>query len=44
MEAVDEFLRSTDEFSVDWRREKFFLTFNPSGFLQRQTPTAGQPG
>jgi cephalosporin hydroxylase len=44
MEAVDEFLRSIDEFSVDWRREKFFLTFNPSGYLQRQTPTAGQPG
>jgi cephalosporin hydroxylase len=44
MEAVDEFLRSSDEFSVDRRREKFFLTFNPGGYLQRQTPTAGQPG
>ena len=44
MEAVDELLRSSDEFSVDRRREKFFLTFNPGGYLQRQTPTAGQPG
>jgi len=44
MEAVDEFLRSSAEFSVDRRREKFFLTFNPGGYLQRQTPTAGQPG
>jgi cephalosporin hydroxylase len=44
MEAVREFLRSSDEFSVDWGREKFFLTFNPGGYLQRQTPTAGQPG
>lgn len=44
MEAVDEFLRSSREFSVDRRREKFFLTFNPGGYLQRQTPTAGQPG
>jgi len=43
MEAVDEFLRSSAEFSVDRRREKFFLTFNPGGYLQRQTPTAGQP-
>jgi hypothetical protein len=22
-------------------REKFFLTFNPGGYLQRRTPTAG---
>jgi cephalosporin hydroxylase len=44
MEAVRDFLRSSDEFSVDWRREKFFLTFNPDGYLQRQAPTAGQPG
>ena len=43
MEAVREFLRSSDDFSVDWRREKFFLTFNPGGYLQR-TPTAGEPG
>jgi cephalosporin hydroxylase len=41
MEAVREFLRSSDDFSVDWRREKFFLTFNPGGYFQRQTPTAG---
>ena len=36
MEAVDEFLRGSDEFSVDRRQEKFFLTFNPGGYLRRR--------
>jgi cephalosporin hydroxylase len=35
MEAVDEFLRSHPEFSVDRECEKFFMTFNPRGYLRR---------
>ena len=35
MEAVDAFLAETDDFEVDAAREKFFLTFNPRGFLRR---------
>ena len=36
MEAVDEFLAETDEFEVDASREKFFMTFNPRGFLRKR--------
>jgi cephalosporin hydroxylase len=39
MEAVQEFLRDDElgrEFVPDRSREKFLLTFNPSGFLLRQ--------
>lgn len=35
MEAVDEFLRGNLDFEVDAAREKFFLTFNPRGYLKR---------
>jgi cephalosporin hydroxylase len=42
MEAVEEFLRHAAEFSVDRRREKFFLTFNPGGYLQKQAEAAAQ--
>lgn len=35
MEAVEEFLQSHREFSVDRDCEKFFLTFNPRGYLRR---------
>jgi cephalosporin hydroxylase len=35
MEAVEEFLASQDGFAVDSSREKFLLTFNPGGFLER---------
>jgi cephalosporin hydroxylase len=35
MEAVDEFLAENDEFSIDESREKFFMTFNPRGYLRR---------
>ena len=34
-EAVDAFLPDHPEFTVDRSREKFFLTFNPRGFLRR---------
>lgn len=37
MEAVDAFLAETDDFEVDAAREKFFLTFNPRGFLRKKS-------
>jgi cephalosporin hydroxylase len=40
-EAVNEFLSGQDAFEVDRTREKFFLTFNPGGYLKRVKPTAG---
>ena len=36
MEALEEFLAETDEFEIDAAREKFFLTFNPRGFLRKR--------
>jgi cephalosporin hydroxylase len=35
MEAVDEFLTKNANFIVDIEREKFFMTFNPKGYLKR---------
>lgn len=35
MEAVQEFIKDNDSFVVDSNREKFFLTFNPSGYLKK---------
>ncbi len=35
MEALDEFLAGGSPFTIDLEREKFFLTFNPRGFLRR---------
>lgn len=35
MEAVEQFLRETDDFVADREREKFFLTFNPKGYLRK---------
>jgi len=34
-EAVETFLASTTDFEIDRAREKFLLTFNPSGYLKR---------
>jgi cephalosporin hydroxylase len=35
LEAVERFLAEDDRFVVDRSREKFLLTFNPSGFLRK---------
>jgi cephalosporin hydroxylase len=35
MEALDDYLASTDAFEVDRTRERLMLTFNPSGYLRR---------
>ncbi len=37
MEAVSEFLRNEPGFSTDHSREKFFLTFNPRGYLVKRS-------
>ena len=34
-EAIQTFLARTDEFVIDREREKFLITFNPSGYLRR---------
>lgn len=34
-EAVQEFLQGNNEFVIDKSREKFFLTFNPNGYLKK---------
>lgn len=33
MEAIDEFLKENNGFTVDKSKEKFYLTFNPKGYL-----------
>jgi cephalosporin hydroxylase len=35
LQAIETFLAQTDEFEVDREREKFLITFNPSGYLRR---------
>lgn len=35
MEAAEAFLAEQDSFVVDGEREKFYMTFNPNGFLKR---------
>lgn len=35
MEAVREFLAETDTFVIDKTKEKFYLTFNPKGYLRK---------
>lgn len=41
LQAVETFLAKTDEFEVDREREKFLITFNPSGYLRRIRPPPG---
>jgi len=36
MEALNIFLRESHNFEIDPSREKFYLTFNPRGFLKRR--------
>ena len=35
MEAVQEFLKENRDFIIDKTKEKFFLTFNPNGYLRK---------
>lgn len=41
MEAVEAFLGRTEEFEIDRDREKFLITFNPSGYLRRVAAAGG---
>lgn len=36
MEAIEKFTTETEEFEVDKSRQKFFMTFNPRGYLQKK--------
>jgi cephalosporin hydroxylase len=36
MEALTAFLEEREDFDIDRRREKFFLTFHPNGFLRKR--------
>jgi cephalosporin hydroxylase len=36
MEALEEFLRENNDFEIDFERQKFLLTFNPSGWLRKK--------
>ncbi|MDP2933972.1 MAG: CmcI family methyltransferase [bacterium] len=36
MEAVKEFLKKHKEFTVDKSREKYYVTWNPNGYLKKQ--------
>jgi len=33
--AVEEFMKDNEEFEVDYSKEKYLMTFNPSGWLRR---------
>ena len=35
LQAIETFVARTDEFEIDRSREKFLITFNPSGYLRR---------
>jgi cephalosporin hydroxylase len=35
LEAVEQFIQARDDFEIDRAREKFLITFNPSGYLRR---------
>lgn len=35
MEAIDEFLKTNQDFIIDESKHKFYLTFNPRGYLKR---------
>ena len=37
-EAVEDFLRDNKEFEIDREIEKFYITFNPNGYLRRVAP------
>jgi cephalosporin hydroxylase len=41
LQAIERFLATTDEFEIDREREKFLLTFNPSGYLRRVSARDG---
>jgi len=43
LQAIETFLAGNEEFVIDREREKFLLTFNPSGYLRRVAAPATLP-
>ena len=41
LQSIESFLASRSDFVIDRDREKFLLTFNPSGYLRRVRPPPG---
>ena len=35
MEALEEFLKTNNDFMIDKSKEKYYLTFNPNGYLKK---------
>jgi cephalosporin hydroxylase len=35
-EAIEEFMKNQNDFEIDLSREKFYVTFNPNGYLKRK--------
>jgi cephalosporin hydroxylase len=35
MEAVDEFVKTSKDYIIDHKKEKFYLTYNPNGYLKK---------
>jgi cephalosporin hydroxylase len=44
LQAIETFLATTGDFVIDRDREKFLITFNPSGYLRRIRSQPGAPG
>lgn len=42
LQSIETFLASRSDFVIDREREKFLLTFNPSGYLKRVRPAVSQ--
>jgi cephalosporin hydroxylase len=44
LEAVQEFIEGNGDFAIDRSQERFFMTFNPNGYLRRLAPSGdGKP-
>ncbi len=41
LQSIENFLASRSDFVIDREREKFLITFNPSGYLRRVQPPTG---
>jgi cephalosporin hydroxylase len=44
LQAIERFLARSTEFEIDHDREKFLITFNPSGYLRRVAPPLSRNG
>ncbi len=37
LDAIEDFLKEDDNFIIDNDKEKYYMTFNPSGYLKKIT-------